>query len=605
MIWTTIIGLAVLPLIVLRGRTLVSFYATAGGIALFAWILSRRIVAFDPYLGVVIVAVLVLAAFSVFVALGEQVRWSANRAALVAGIVYVLAIHSMTRLPIDGDEPYYLLITDSIVHDFDLDLRNQHAEGAMARLGRPDLAGQRQIGDGERYSHHEPFLPMLLAPGYLLGGVTGAVATIALFGMLLVRSTVRWMEDEGISDSAARAVFPFFAFGPPVLFYATRIWPEVPAAFLYVEALRGLRNDRPKRWIPALIGLALLKIRFALVGLACLLTLRKRRMAVVAGLVIVVILVAVAGRWRELIPSLDHHIGLAGLTVDGMDGIVFQAPFYLFGLFALTRWRSMPRGFRLGILASLLYLFYLLPRPQAFSSWGPPLRYVVFLTPVLALGAAAAWDRVSRGAAALFAVWTTGLVIHGLARPDRLFLEPTGENAVGEWLSRLWQSDASRLFPSFVRVNHAAWIGFAVAVVLIFALRRYAFDLTIPLVSLAISTGFLFARQPGITIHFEDAHVVHDGGELYPPIYTVMRTNYRGGWVLDAGDSLSFLARDGTHTLHYITGPGAIIELAGQAYQLPPADRYAVIRVRVPASGRVALRCLSGAVNLDRMDLDD
>lgn len=596
------VSLAVLPLIVLRGRTLAAFYTTAAGILLFTWIVSRRLIVLDPYLGVVTVAVLIVVALCAFLALGEQVRWSANRAALLAAVVYALAIHGMTRVPIDGDEPYYLLITESIARDFDLDLRNQYRELAGSETGRTDLVPQ--LGDSERYSHHEPFLALLMVPGYLIAGLHGAVGTIALFGVLLVRSTMRWMEDEGVSDAAARAVFPFFAFGPPVLFYATRIWPEVPGAFLYVEALRGLRNHRAKRWAPPLVALVLLKLRFALLALGCALVLRKKRVLLLL-FVVLAAGVTVAGRWGELVPSLDHPIGLAGLVADGMGGLLFQAPFYLCGLFAITRWRSMPQGFRLGMLTSLIYLFYLLPRPQSFSSWGPPLRYVVFLMPVLALGAAAAWDRISRGAIALFAVWTTGLVIHGLVRPHRLFLEPTGENAAGEWLSRLYQADFSRLFPSFVRLNHAAWVGFAVAVLLIFALRRYAtFDLTIPIVSLAMAVGFLFGKQPGVTVHFEDAHVVRDGGELYPPVYTVMRTRFRGGWVLNAGQSLSFLARGGGHTLHYISGPGATIELAGRAYLLPPGKDYAAIRVYVPAGGRVALRCVSGAVNLDRMDHD-
>ena len=94
-----------------------------------------------------------------------------------------------------------------------------------------------------------------MVPGYALAGLPGALATIALFGVLLVRSTVRLFEDEGIADATIRALLPFFAFGPPILFYAVRIWPEVPAAFCFVEALRGVRQRRAQRWIPALLAL--------------------------------------------------------------------------------------------------------------------------------------------------------------------------------------------------------------------------------------------------------------------------------------------------------------------------------------------------------------
>lgn len=669
MIAATVLALLAMPLIVLRRRTLAACYAAYAMTALFAWILFRRFPGIDPYPGFVAVAVVALAMFSLFLACGRDVRWSANRAALVAAIVYALAIPAMLRTPIDGDEPFYLLVTESMVHDRDLDLANQYRTLARSATGRTDLVPQ--LGDptgprGEQYSRHEPFLPLLLIPGHGIGGLPGALAVIALFGALLVRSTVRWMEDEGIADTAARAVFPFFAFGPPVLFYATRIWPEVPAAFCYVEALRGIRNRRAQRWIPAILGLVLLKLRFVLlaVGLLGVWLAGQRRtvngkrsfafvqesagwrshvhrlpFAVVLSVIIALPLAIawlVTGRpmsvhtWRELIPGGNYARGFFGLLADGMSGIAFRAPFYLIGLFALTRWRTMPRGFRDGILASLLYIVYLLPRPEWFGGWAPPLRYIVFVMPVLALGAAAVWDRVSRGAIALIATWTTGLVFYGLAFSWRLFHIANGENAIGEWLSRLYDADFSRLFPSFIRMNEAAWVGAAAVVgVILFVIPRNPGSgvrdpgvfvqasqpgsrspdsvprlsfFAIPLFALAIAAGFTYARQPADRVELEDAHVVHHGGDLYPEFFKVMRVSYRGGWVLEAGDELSFLAREGTWALHSITGPGALIELAGRAYQLPPTDRYTTLRVTVPKSGRVALRVLSGSVNLDRME---
>src|SRR5687767_10734614 len=117
MIAATIAGLAVLPLIVLRGRTLTSFYASAACIALFAWIIARRLVAFDARLGFISVVVVIAAMFLLFLAIGREVKWSANRAALLAAIVYALTIGAMLYAPIDGDEPFYLLVTESIARD--------------------------------------------------------------------------------------------------------------------------------------------------------------------------------------------------------------------------------------------------------------------------------------------------------------------------------------------------------------------------------------------------------------------------------------------------------------------------------------------------------
>jgi hypothetical protein len=647
----TLAALLVLPLLVLRGRTLARCYTAQLTLALFAWIVWRRLPGFDPYLGGVALAVVEVALFALFLARGSDVRWSANGAALVVAVVYALTIPAMLRQKTDGDEPFYLLVTESLVHDRDLDLRNQYANIDRSATGRTDIRGP-QSGDpigphGEQYSRHEPFLPLLMVPGYVLGGMLGglygAVATIALFGVLLVRSTVRWMEDEGVPDGAVRAVFPFFAFAPPVLFYATRIWPEVPAAFFFVEALRGVRAQRMKRWLPALLGLVMLKLRFVLVaigvGSAGVLAgwpggvsparlwagARRRDAAGPAGgtpafhfagavLVLIVPLLAMwfftgdatsVHSWRELLPAPAHLYvnGFFGILVDGMSGIAFQAPFYLLGLAALFRWRTTPRGFRIGIGSSLLYILYLLPRPEWYGGWAPPLRYLVFLMPVLALGAAAIWEHVPRAAVAIAAVWTIGLTIHGLTYPWSLFHIGNGENALGEWLSRLSQADFSRLFPSFIRINDAAPTGAIAIVLLLVVLSRRSDDLILTaLFTLALALGFRHAQKPGTRVELEDAHVVHDGGRMHPEFYTMARFTQRGGWILETGQSVSFLARAGTYRLDAITGLGATIEVAGRAYTIAPSVAYGATRITIPHDGRVTLRCLSGAVNLDRME---
>ena len=59
----------------------------------------------------------------------------------------------------------------------------------------------------------------------------------------------------------------------------------------------------------------------------------------------------------------------------------------------------MPDGFRLGMSASLLYILYLIPRSEWHGGWSPPLRYIVVLMPILALGAAVMWERVGAGSA--------------------------------------------------------------------------------------------------------------------------------------------------------------------------------------------------------------
>jgi len=533
-------------------------------------------------------------------------KWTANRYALIALLVYAAAIPMMLATPIDGDEPYYLLMTESLVHDHDLDLANQYNDLAHSATGRTDL--KPQIGDTQSHSRLEPFLALLMVPGYLAGRLPGALAVIAIFGALLARSTVRLFEDEGIPDTTIRALFPLIAFGPPILFYAARIWPEVPAAFCFVEAVRGVRQRRPARWIPALAALVFLKFRFLLVAivLAARAIRKAWQIAIAIPIVIAIIAIAIATTahtWSEVMPGAPPSMinGFFGLLLDGAAGILFQAPVYAFGVLAIARWRRMPGAFRLGISSSLLYLIYLWPRPEWHGGWSPALRYIVFLMPVLGLGVAAIWGQIAESPRILAAAWTFAMTAHGLTYPWRLFHIANGENVVGETLSQVWRSDFSRLFPSFIRLNFAAMVA-ALLAVIAFVVFRNGKTIVPPVVAAIIALAFIFGRRPGDRIDFEDAHVIHNGGDLYPYIFQVQRFAYRGGWMVKPGDSLSFLARSGPSVLQYSTPVRSMIQLGRDAYVLPPTNGYGSVRVNIVKSGRVELRCLDGVVNLDRMD---
>ena len=613
------------PFLLLRGRSLQRWFAIYIG----AWFLFGFLAAFarplqvhiEPRLAFVAFGVLLTAAFWTFVAQAADVRWSADRAAIAAALVYAVVIPMMLHTAIDGDEPFYLLETESMVRDHDLDLSNQYRDLAHSEAGRLDLVPQ--LGDptgphGEKYSRHEPFLALLMIPGYLIGRLPGAIATIALFGALLARSTVRLFEDEGIDDATTRALFPFIALGPPILFYAARIWPEVPAAFFFVEAVRGVRQRRAARWLPALLTLVLLKLRFLLIAVLLLArTLRNRRYVAIAA-VILAIPLAVAvfttgtvHSWNELIPGSPSAMlrGLLGLLLDGAAGILFQAPIFVLGVIALTRWPSMPASFRIGMASSAIYVIYLVPRLEWHGGWSPPLRYIVVFIPILGLGAAALWKQVDAAPIVAAAAWTIGLVIHGLAFPWRLFHIENGENVVGETLSTIWHSDFSRLFPSFIRPNFAAIVASILAIIVLVVcgagspagLGRLRGGPTLLVVVIALA--FVFGRRPGDRIEFEDAHVIHNGGELYPHVFQVQRFAFRGGWILRAGDSLTFLARSGASRLQYTSDSGAMIQIGRDAaYALPPTRGYGGVRVNIATTGIVEVRCLSGIVNLDRMD---
>jgi hypothetical protein len=563
-------------------------------------------------------------------------------AAVLAGSLYLALVPHVLRWPVDGDEPYYVLAAESLIHDHDLDLSNQYRDLAHSAVRRADLmpqAGDPVGPSGQHYSRHEPFLPLLLIPFLSLGGLTGAVATIALFGALLVYSISRLMEDEAITPVTRRVVTLFVALGPPVIGYATRIWPELPAAFFLSEAVRAsgrlTRGDvRWKQWarlIGSALALSLLKIRFSaiaaplviMVALALFGRIPRRRILVIAAVLIAipfVVLTFAAGnplnihQLSELHPQrpIFYLTGFFGSLLDGAGGLLFQAPLFFLGLGALFSWRALPDVLRRSALASIPYLILLFPRAEWYGGWAPPLRYLVVFTPLLALSAAVAIERgMSRLALTVAGIWTAMLAVHAIAWPWRLFRLADGENFVGEWISRASGADVSRLFPSFIRLNHAALVASALLVMVAVVRRvrpRWSTAASEPmqaaLMALFLAAGSAASHLPGAVVHFEDSHVTHRGGELFPGPWTPGRFAYPAGGRCRTGEGLDFRFRPGPALLFYRSSRPAEMESGTTRFALPSTgDRWrrAVVPVE-SADGVCHLRVVSGDLFLDRME---
>jgi hypothetical protein len=403
-----------------------------------------------------------------------------------------------------------------------------------------------------------------------------------------------------------------------------------------VEAIRGIRQQRSNRWVLALLALGLVKVRFVLVAapLALAAVARqtdRRRLALVATVIIAVPLIVL---WitsgnplnvhgvEELRPSpaTVYLVGAFGLILDGATGLAFQAPFFLLSLMVIMRWRSSPAALRLGVVCSAVYMIYLVPRAEWHGGWSPPLRYVVFLMPLLGLAAASLIDRArasglpaatyAAAAIASAGIWTAALVIHGVAFPWRLFHIANGENEIGERLSSSWHSDFSRLFPSFIRPNEAALIASVILVGVMIAtalgahrilLRAVPPQLVVAAATLLLAAGFRAGLRPARIVEFEDAHVIHRGGVLFPEEYRVARFLYRGGWRLRSGDSLSTLFVPGPARLRYSAGVETLLEVSGHAYVLAASPDATLDLTIDSTSRRVVVRCISGDVTVDQM----
>ncbi|MDX1997708.1 MAG: hypothetical protein SF066_08300 [Thermoanaerobaculia bacterium] len=504
--------------------------------------------------------------------------------------VSLLPWTAQTRPP-DGDEPYYLLLTHSLVQDGDADLADDYQAGEGRRfLNRPLVPqpGDPTGPNGEIYSRHNLLLPFLLALPYAVAGKAGALVMMVLLAALLAWRTLalaRALYPE--HPGGALLAFGMLVLGSPLLLYSGQVWVEVPAALALVVALErlfgGVRGATGGRVLPhvplalAVAALPLLKLRFTLVAIPLVLlavwrlrgALDRRvirlvmGLALAAGLGLLVYNQIAYGNplkihaWQEL----DLARFGPGRYVQGFFGLFFDAAFGLFGAAPLwlllvpalvLAWRRGDRCLGLVVLIAAPYLLIAAPRDEWYGGWSPPFRYgmvflpllAVLLVPLLSLRRRAPLARTLMVvlAAATVAVLTLCTVVPGWA-----YNLAHGRTHLTDHLAMTTGLDVARFFPSYVRPRTASWVWPPVAaVVATLAFRRSRRRGGSPLVtgSLILLTAaaalpLAAARRPTRTVELEDPWIEHRGGHLYPELWTVSRVGYRGGWVLRPGESLA------------------------------------------------------------------
>jgi hypothetical protein len=103
-------------------------------------------------------------------------------ALLAAAYLFSAGLRATNAAAITGDEPFYLLTTQSLIDDHNLDLREQYErQSYLEFFDHPDgLWKQSLPGADGLLSPHEPGLAALLIPGFVLGaGCGGAAGTAA------------------------------------------------------------------------------------------------------------------------------------------------------------------------------------------------------------------------------------------------------------------------------------------------------------------------------------------------------------------------------------------------------------------------------------------
>ncbi|HSM14840.1 MAG TPA: hypothetical protein VLA66_12305, partial [Thermoanaerobaculia bacterium] len=441
-----------------------------------------------------------------------------RRAALLAAAVPFAAYLALVpwasaSRPPNGDEPYYLLLAESLAGDLDVDLADEYRDEAWRAFGERPI--EPQPGDpvgpaGEVYSRHDPFLPLVLAPFWALGGLAGARLAMLLVAAGLAAAIWTAARSLGAGGRGAFRAWALAAFAPPVLLLSHQIWIELPAALLVAIALTayGRARSEGSRWTPArglafalpLALLPLLKLRLlavaaplALLGLTGARGRRGPRLAALAAVTLTGALLLVANAWFWGNPLRMHSVeelallgvplerflrGGLGLGFDVAFGLFAAAPLWLLALPGAVRSPRRGRAIAFALVAFLPYFVLVASRREWYGGWSPPFRYGIVALPVLAAAVALALERRPAGAARSLIV---ALAAATAARTAAVVVEPGWAFSLADGRSTLldlvgdgYAADLSRFAPSMVRPRLATWLVPLAAIALLALVFRRA-----------------------------------------------------------------------------------------------------------------------------------
>ena len=332
---------------------------------------------------------------------------------------------------VTSDEPQYLTTAISIGEDFDLDISDELAERRFEPYHETDLNPQTiELDDsGRRISPHDPLLPALLALPMRLGGWIAAKAALAASGAAAAAATL-WLAVRrfGVGVGVGALVVGAFFAAPPLVGYATQVYPEMPAAFCVALGLATVTGPLGRTGralsLASVVALPWLSVKFVPVAAVIAVVLvarswhdRRRQLVLdlavlaVAGAVYLAFHRSVYGGWTAY-ASGDHFIDgellvlghdpdylgrsrrLIGLLVDRGFGLAAWTPAYLLAAPALAALaRRRPPGW--ATLLAVLAAAYAVATWVALTmhGWWWPGRQVVVALPVAAVAVAMAADR--------------------------------------------------------------------------------------------------------------------------------------------------------------------------------------------------------------------
>ncbi len=392
-----------------------------------------------------------------------------------------------------GDEPYYLVITHSLVKDKDFDLSNNFNNREynsfywVKRLYPYQNALKTE--DGKLFNLAYSGFGLFLLPAYALLKRLGAMLLISFFAALAAGEIFSFSLKATKSFKASFYSSLCVGLTSPLLFFSSQIYPEAVAAFFVIWAagkISGLPNYQKHDLLKlacAIFILPLLQLRFVSLSLALFLLflIYVRRKRVIIGTISAVIILTAAALLVDkflfqgmfffqrlhgtegLVWYISRLRGLNGLRLlknalallfDQEFGLLLYSPLYLLAFFGLPfAFKENRRLLFITGFIIFVYSYFLERFGRWFGGFSLPCRYIVCILPLTGFLIAKSFEKIKLWSFKVFvlvlAMWSFIVSFLLLLKPLWKYNRFDGANRLLENLGRKFSADLVRFFPSF------------------------------------------------------------------------------------------------------------------------------------------------------------
>ena len=176
-----------------------------------------------------------------------------QKPALVAGalafLIFAVSARAVSPSIPGGDEPHYLVITQSLLLDGDIKIENNHRRGDYQAYYAGSLAPHfiRRGRNGEIYSIHAPGLSALVAPAFAIAGYRGVVLLLLLLSAS--GSALAWHLAWRASGRRDAAWFGWAAvtLSATTIFHSFTVYPDGIASVITLTGVWALMRAEEER----------------------------------------------------------------------------------------------------------------------------------------------------------------------------------------------------------------------------------------------------------------------------------------------------------------------------------------------------------------------